>query len=365
MQKTLKKRRSGGYDKSREVTEMAYQKDISAILGVSVATVSKALKGYSDVSEKTRRKVLQTAEAIDYRYGGWNCAERPSKKCGAVGIMTSGFEKESPASPFLKSMVLGMMEEAIRKERDVVVMDGKSEPGQLSRVGKIVTRRVDGVCILLEEREIYKGRYADLLESRIPVVSVEVPVAGHTSVCTDFRENTHILLMHLKERGHRKTALIGDLSLEHKKAVTVVADEAGKLGMSCVCADASGFMDPPVDRSEGGALPLPFSDDITCAIFRTEAEASEYTAKWRQKGLLVPRDISAAVLELEHGDGVKSRFTGVRRSPEQIGRIAVRVLVRVTECPESDSGERIVVAGEVVDMGTVRDLYAQAIGRSV
>ena len=145
----------------------------------------------------------------------------------------------------------------------------------------------------------------------------------------------------------------------------MVADEAGKLGMSCVCADASGFMDPPVDRSEGGALPLPFSDDITCAIFRTEAEASEYTAKWRQKGLLVPRDISAAVLELEHGDGVKSRFTGVRRSPEQIGRIAVRVLVRVTECPESDSGERIVVAGEVVDMGTVRDLRAQAACHSV
>ena len=64
MQKTLKKRRSGGYDKSREVTEMAYQKDISAILGVSVATVSKALKGYSDVSEKTRRKVLQTAAVL-------------------------------------------------------------------------------------------------------------------------------------------------------------------------------------------------------------------------------------------------------------------------------------------------------------
>ncbi len=336
---------------------MAYQKDISAILGVSVATVSKALKGYSDVSETTRRKVLQTAEAIDYKYGGRNCTEREAKKCGAVGIMTSGFEKESPASPFLKSMVLGMMEEAIRKERDVVIMDGKSEPGQLSRVGKIVTRRVDGVCILLDEKEIYKGRYADLLESRIPIVSVEVPVAGHTSVCTDFRENTHILLTYLKEHGHLKTALIGDLSLEHKKAVTIAADEAEKLGMSCVSADAAELMDPPADHNEDSALPLPFPDDISCAIFRTEREASEYTAKWRQKGLLVPRDISVAVLELEHADGVKSRFTGVRRSPEQIGRAAVRVLVRVTERPESDNGERIVIAGEVVDMGTVRDLH--------
>lgn len=333
---------------------MAYQKDISAILGVSVSTVSKALKGYSDVSEETRRKVLQTAEAIDYRCSEWYCVERPSKKCSAVGVMVSGFEKESSVSPFLKSMVMGMMEEAVGKERDFVIMGGKSEPGQISRVGKIVTRRVDGVCVLLDEREVYKGQYADLLESNIPVVSVGAVAAGHTSVCTDFRENVHILLMYLKERGHRKTALIGDLSLDHKKAAAVAADEAQKLDMDCVSADAAELTDLPADRGENGVQP--FSGDISCAIFRTDNEAAEFTAKWRRKGFLVPRDISAAVLDSESGDGVRNRFTGIRRSPERIGRIAVRELVRVTEHPESDNGERIVVAGEIVDRGTVRDL---------
>ena len=41
---------------------MAYLKDISAVLGVSVSTVSKALKGYSDISEDTRKKVIRAAE---------------------------------------------------------------------------------------------------------------------------------------------------------------------------------------------------------------------------------------------------------------------------------------------------------------
>ena len=47
---------------------MAYQKDISAVLGLSVSTVSKALKGYPDISEETKRKVLKTAEELDYKY---------------------------------------------------------------------------------------------------------------------------------------------------------------------------------------------------------------------------------------------------------------------------------------------------------
>ena len=47
---------------------MAYLKDISAVLGVSVSTVSKALKGYSDISEDTRKKVIRAAEELDYSY---------------------------------------------------------------------------------------------------------------------------------------------------------------------------------------------------------------------------------------------------------------------------------------------------------
>jgi DNA-binding LacI/PurR family transcriptional regulator len=41
--------------------------DISTHLGISVSTVSKALNGYPDVSESTRRHVLQTAQELGYQ----------------------------------------------------------------------------------------------------------------------------------------------------------------------------------------------------------------------------------------------------------------------------------------------------------
>ena len=47
---------------------MAYLKDISAVLGLSISTVSRALKGYPDISEETRRKVKEAASELNDKH---------------------------------------------------------------------------------------------------------------------------------------------------------------------------------------------------------------------------------------------------------------------------------------------------------
>ena len=42
-------------------------KDLAAELGLSITTISRALNGYSDVGEKTRRRVSDTARRLGYR----------------------------------------------------------------------------------------------------------------------------------------------------------------------------------------------------------------------------------------------------------------------------------------------------------
>ena len=46
---------------------MATIKDISKKLGISVTTVSRALNGYSDVNEDTRKRIQDAAKALNYR----------------------------------------------------------------------------------------------------------------------------------------------------------------------------------------------------------------------------------------------------------------------------------------------------------
>lgn len=45
---------------------MASIKDIAKACGVSVATVSKALNGHSDISQATKEKVRQAADKLGY-----------------------------------------------------------------------------------------------------------------------------------------------------------------------------------------------------------------------------------------------------------------------------------------------------------
>ena len=46
---------------------MATLKDISAELGLSVATVSRALNGFPEVSQRTRNRVQEVADRLGYK----------------------------------------------------------------------------------------------------------------------------------------------------------------------------------------------------------------------------------------------------------------------------------------------------------
>ena len=61
-------------------------KEIANQLGISITTVSKALKGYSDVSEKTRKAVIELANQLNYTPNSFavNLRTKESKTIGLI-----------------------------------------------------------------------------------------------------------------------------------------------------------------------------------------------------------------------------------------------------------------------------------------
>ena len=195
---------------------MAYQKDISAILGISISTVSKALKGYPDISEETRQKVLKTAEDLEYRFqkrGGVNGAAHGS---GAVGLVVPEL-REMLESGYYRSMLLGMTQEAAEEKRDLVIMGAENASNGMSWGVRSIARRVDGLCIVAREEDFFRGRFAQILETNFPVVSIEHGAAGHIAVGSGRRQNIHMLLTYLKSMEHRQIVFIGGLGHESKR----------------------------------------------------------------------------------------------------------------------------------------------------
>src|ERR1041384_1791591 len=61
-------------------------KDIAADLGVSLMTVSKALRSHSDISEGTRKRVLKRAQELDYR-PNWIARSLVTRRTYVIGLV--------------------------------------------------------------------------------------------------------------------------------------------------------------------------------------------------------------------------------------------------------------------------------------
>src|SRR5260370_20528697 len=66
-------------------TVSARMKDIAQDLGVSLMTVSKALRSHSDISEETRRRVMKRARELNYR-PNWIARSLVTRRTYMVGF---------------------------------------------------------------------------------------------------------------------------------------------------------------------------------------------------------------------------------------------------------------------------------------
>jgi len=61
-------------------------KDIAVDLGVSLMTVSKALRNHSDISEETRERVLKRARELNYE-PNWIARSLATRRTYMVGVV--------------------------------------------------------------------------------------------------------------------------------------------------------------------------------------------------------------------------------------------------------------------------------------
>lgn len=129
-------------------------RDVARRADRSVTQVSRALNGYSDVSESTRRVVQEAAEALGYVP---NIQARqlkmPQLRTGAVGIVLPATTL-SFSYPFVGSLVAGFIREANGRRVEVDISTVSAESAELMTYKRAIQqRRVDGFLLLRTRRD--------------------------------------------------------------------------------------------------------------------------------------------------------------------------------------------------------------------
>lgn len=182
-------------------------KDIAARAGVSVMTVSKALRGEPDVAAATRERIKQLARQLGYvpNSAAQGLRSQTSKMFGVV--------ISSISNPIFTRMVRALEETAAEAGYDLLFSQSMNRPEREEVcIRRQVARRVDGLFISPVYRiETEAFIYRELLARGTPVVLLGHPAIfcnAFTSVAPDDQLAAYHVTRHLLELGHRRIVFL-------------------------------------------------------------------------------------------------------------------------------------------------------------
>ena len=183
-------------------------RDVAALGGVSIKTVSRVVNDEPGVSPDLVRRVQRAARQLDYHHNlTASSLRRADRRSGIVGLLL-----EDVANPFSSGVHRAIGDAAALRGVAVLAMSLDEDPvRERDLVRAMLLRRVDGLVIMPSGAD--QGYLRNEIEAGLAVVFIDRPpgfLDADTVRATD-REGAREAVAHLVTAGHRRIAFLGDL----------------------------------------------------------------------------------------------------------------------------------------------------------
>ncbi|HHN47533.1 MAG TPA: LacI family transcriptional regulator [Bacteroidales bacterium] len=204
-------------------------KDIAKLAGVSVSTVSRALKGHPDISPDTRDKIKSIAELLKYRPSQVAVSLR-LKKSNVIGVLLP-----KVYSFFYPTVVNGIEEVAnMHGYHLMILQSSENYQKEVDNAGIFLANGVDGVLATVSRQTKSYEHYQSIIDAGIPVVFFDrVPASPMGDmVLVDDVTGAYQATKHLIEKGRRRIAIcIGSpdllISINRLKGYKIALNDYG------------------------------------------------------------------------------------------------------------------------------------------
>lgn len=303
-------------------------KDLADILGVSIATVSRALRNSHEVGPEMRQKVKELAKELNYRPNPFAQSLRKEAP-RVIGVIVPNL-----VTHYYASVLDGIEDYALKEGYSVISANSHEDHERETRaVDNLLDMHVEGIIACLAQDTVDYSHYEELYDQGIPLVFFArtcledkfSQVVGNGDVAA--QEATQ----HLIDSGSRRIAFIGgpnhlDMVRRRKHGyLEALRENKIPIDRDLVLCDKIDF-----DIARQNTIKLLQSDKCPDAIlaFNDIVTYAAFDAI-KSCGLEIPKDV--AIIGFTDGDTaafVTPRLTAIMDQAHEQGQKACELLMR-------------------------------------
>lgn len=334
---------------------MVSMKDISAACGVSVATVSKALNGHSDIGEETRQKIKETAQRMGYHPNSLARALKTNRTYN-IGVLFEDAVGSGLTYDYFSYMLNYFKREVELQGYDITFLNNRGG-NNMSFLEHCRYRNFDGVFIACTD--FYDPQVLEVIRSDIPVVTIDHVFDNCISIVSDNVDGMKQLVEYAISMGHEKIAYIhGEDCSVTKARVSSFYYNMEKNGLEVM---EEYVREGKYRDSEGAAQLtrelLELKNPPTCILYPDDFTCYGGMNAIQQKGLRIPEDISVIGYDGTWSSQIlEPKLTTLHQDTWGLGSEAARMLLSLIEKPKSTLHQSIQIQGDIYQGGTVKKI---------
>ena len=279
-------------------------KDLAQALGVSIPTVSRALKDSPEISRELCAKAKKLAKEMNYRPNPFAMSLRKNAP-RIIGVIVPDI-----VTHFFASILNGIENMAIDNGYFVIITTShESFEHEKRNIENLVNMRVEGIIACLSQETTDFSHFAALKEINMPLILFDrvCLTDQFSSVIADGAQSAQMATQHLLDNGSKRVAFIG-----------------GANHLDIVKRRKHGYLEAKIATETLLSLPQP--PDAILAMNDTLAFAAMEVIK--RHGLRIPDDIAIiGYTDEQHANYVEPKLSAVSHQTYKMGETACQLLI--------------------------------------